>query len=80
MTIKNNNIKLNNSFDSMEITPYEFNGIIKYGDLSCLIDYEDDIILPSATKKHNIFELGDIDWDEINKKISTIDFNKIQSM
>lgn len=77
MITKNNNMKLDNSFDSTEITPYKFNNTINYDDLSCLIDCIDDTILLSDVEMHSIFELENIDWNEVNRKILITDFNKI---
>ena len=74
---KNNNMKHGNSFDSTEITPYEFNGTINYDDLSCLIDCIDDTILLPDVKMYSIFELENIDWNEVNRKILITNFNKI---
>lgn len=77
MITKNNNMKLDNSFDSTEITPYKFNDTINYDDLSCLIDCIDDTILLPDVEMHSIFELENIDWNEVNRKILITDFNKI---
>lgn len=70
-------MKLDNSFNSTEITSYEFNNIINYDDLSCLIDCIDDTILLQDVEIHSIFELENIDWNEVNRKILNTDFNKI---
>lgn len=77
MITKNNNMKLDNSFDSTEITPYEFNDAINHDDLSCIIDYIDDTILLPDVEMHSIFELENIDWNEVNRRILITDFNKI---
>ena len=70
-------MKLDNSFDSTEITPYEFNDAINHDDLSCIIDYIDDTILLPDVEMHGIFELENIDWNEVNRRILITDFNKI---
>ena len=62
-------MKFDNSFDSTEITPYEFNDTINCDDLSCLIDCIDDTIL--------LPDVENIDWNEVNRKILITDFNKI---